>query len=67
MSIKDLEQEIKVLNEATRVSLVELEKNIQLTQQTVLQFDSRLKYLENAIKFMQNFQKNDKLSHKCDN
>ena len=67
MSIKELEQEILVLNEATRVSLVELEKNIKLTQQTVLQFDSRLKQVENAIKFMQSFQKNDKLSHKCDN
>lgn len=66
MSIKDLEQEIKVLNEATRVSLVELEKNIKLTQQTVLQFDSRLKQVENAIKFMKSFQ-SDKLSHKCDN
>ena len=69
LNIEELNMTVKSLKDATHVSLVELEKNIQFTHQIISQFDIRLKQLENSIKFIQNnFQKTGKsIDYKCDN
>ena len=54
LNIEELNMTVKSLKDATHVSLVELEKNIQFTHQIISQFDIRLKQLENSIKFIQN-------------
>jgi|688.fasta_scaffold202812_4 hypothetical protein len=75
VSVDELKKEVKLLKDATHVSLIELEKNIEFNQQIVIQFDVRLKQLENSIKIIQNtFQKNSKngkngknIEYPCDN
>ena len=75
LTIEELNIVVKSLKDATHISLVELEKNIQFTHQVMSQFDTRLKQLENSMKFVHNtFQKNGKngkneknIEYKCDN
>ena len=75
VSVDELKKEVKLLKDATHISLIELEKNIEFNQQIVIQFDVRLKQLENSIKNIQNtFQKNGKngkngknIEYPCDN
>ena len=69
LNIDDLNMEIKLLKDATHISLIELEKNIKYTYQTISQFDTRLKQLENSMKFIHNtFQKTgNNIDNKCDN